>query len=120
MTEKNSSTNVKIDNLHVVLWILKDLSWCFGWVYVGLSMILPAVLVAIYILLYHSVTPEKFIHNVSIIFWISANSIWMASEFLGFENQIGGFPIGGKIIAGSLFVAGLALVSGYYLVRSRK
>jgi hypothetical protein len=37
----------KVENLHVFLWLLKNLSWCGLWRLLGMSMALPALFIAV-------------------------------------------------------------------------
>jgi hypothetical protein len=105
---------IKIDNLHVLLWLIKDISWCLDWKKTGVAMIVPAVIVAVYLLIKSGNNQEKIVHNSSIVFWISANSIWMSSEFYDFEESIFNLSFGGRHIAAVLFIIGISIVVVYY------
>lgn len=34
----------KMENLHIIFWLLKDMSWAMGWKIVGICMIAPTLL----------------------------------------------------------------------------
>ena len=96
----------KWENIHIPLWLLKDTCWVMEWRYLGVTMIVPTVLVAIYILI-KSLGHVEFYINLAIVFWISANSFWMASEFFGFVEY--------KNLAAIPFSLGLLSVTVFYL-----
>jgi hypothetical protein len=56
-------------------------------------------------------------HNLAIVFWISANSYWMMSEFFGFDTMPVGHITDGKHLAIIPFGIGLAILLYYYLVQ---
>ena len=39
----------KMENLHIVFWLFKDLAWCMIWKPLGITMIFPTLLVSILI-----------------------------------------------------------------------
>ena len=75
----------KVENLHIVFWLIKDLSWCMVWKPLGLLMILPTFIIAIIICWRNRKHVGETAHNLAVVFWISANSYWMISEFFKFE-----------------------------------
>ena len=96
----------KWENIHIPLWLLKDTCWVMEWRWLGVTMIVPTVLVALYILK-KSYGHIEFYINLAIVFWISANSFWMASEFFGFVEY--------KNFAVIPFACGLLSVAVFYL-----
>ena len=56
-------------------------------------------------------------HNLAIVFWISANSYWMMSEFFGFDTVPIGTITDGKHLAIIPFSIGLFILLYYYLVQ---
>lgn len=52
----------------------------------------------------------NFLHNVAIVLWISANSIWMTGEF--YENDT-------RPIAVILFLVGLAIIATSYIFKQK-
>lgn len=107
----------KMENMHIVFWLMKDISWCMIWKWMGIAMIIPTLSIAIVIAWRTRHVVAELAHNLAIAFWISANSFWMISEFFGFdENVIGGF-ITGKQLALIPFFAGATILLYYYLVQ---
>ncbi|MEY2638611.1 MAG: hypothetical protein RIR90_93, partial [Bacteroidota bacterium] len=39
----------KMENLHIVFWLFKDVAWCMGWRPLGIVMIIPTLLISIII-----------------------------------------------------------------------
>ena len=78
----------KMENLHIVFWLLKDISWCMVWRPLGIAMIFPTLIIAIVIAFRTRQFMSEVCHNVAIVVWITANSYWMISEFLHFDNII--------------------------------
>ncbi len=94
------------ENLHILLWLLKDTCWVMLWRIPGLIMIIPTIAVAIHITWLSRKTPSDLYHNLAICCWISANSIWMTGEFF-FEDTL-------RTPAMFFFAAGLMAVCYYY------
>jgi hypothetical protein len=69
------------ENFHIVLWLVKDLCWCMLSKQLGVIMIAPTLLLAIYITWVHRADKSELLHNTAIVFWICANSVWMIGEF---------------------------------------
>ena len=113
----------KMENLHIVFWLFKDISWCMIWRPLGITMIFPTLIIAIVIAWRTRHVISELCHNLAIIFWISANSYWMLSEFFHFDSN----PLFGnysyKYLAIIPFVAGILVLGWYYLyyaVKNRK
>jgi ABC-type Fe3+ transport system permease subunit len=81
----NHSKIRKFENLHILFWLIKDLSWAMLWRPLGLIMIGPTVGVAIYILVKNWEDGTERSHNFAVLYWILANSFWMTAEFFGKE-----------------------------------
>jgi hypothetical protein len=95
----------KHENLHIVFWLIKDSCWMLEIKWLGALMIGPALFMAIRITYITRNTLDFFI-NLAILFWISANSYWMISEFY-FDNE-------GKNLAGIPFGLGFVAVGIFY------
>ena len=108
-----SSTQRWIENGHIFLWLLKDTCWVLVWRPGGIFMIFPTLSVAIYILWRSRKIRAEFFHNLAICLWISANSFWMVTEFLGVDKEY-------KHYAVYLFLAGITLLLYYYIFYFRK
>ena len=105
----------KMENLHIVFWLFKDISWCMIWKPLGIAMIFPTLIIAIVIMLRTRQYMSEVCHNLAIVVWISANSYWMISEFLHFDTN----PLFGeytyKHLAIIPFVMGILILGYYYL-----
>ena len=110
----------KLENLHIVFWLFKDISWCMIWKELGILMIIPTLSVAIYIAYRTREITSELAHNLAVAFWISANSYWMISEFFGFDevHVFGGYE--GKHVAMIPFVIGVIILAWYYLFQRPK
>ncbi len=97
----------RLENGHILLWLLKDTCWVLEFKTGGVLMIAPTMGMAFLLLwkLRHS-RAEAF-HNGAVCFWIAANSVWMLGEFFD-------WPL--RPVAAGLFLAGLGLLLFYYLV----
>jgi hypothetical protein len=106
----------KMENLHIVFWLFKDISWCMIWKPLGIAMIFPTLIIAIII----SVRTRKYVsevcHNVAIVFWITANAYWMVSEFFEFDSLPFYGDITYKYLAIIPFAIGILILAYYYLV----
>jgi hypothetical protein len=97
----------KFENLHILLWLLKDLFWVTLSEVAGVIMIVPAVGLAIYITwLARDIKAELF-HNLAVCCWIIANSVWMVGEFFYDDST--------RMITGILFITGLSFITWYYV-----
>jgi uncharacterized membrane protein (GlpM family) len=96
------------ENFHIVLWLLKDSCWVMDFKIPGLIMIIPTIAVAIHITWLHRQSMSELYHNLAIVSWITANSVWMIGEFF-FKDTL-------RPAAAVFFVIGLLLVSVYYFV----
>lgn len=95
-----------LENLHILLWLLKDICWVMLAKWPGIIMIIPTILLALYITWLSRKDHLNFYHNLAIVFWISANSTWMVGEFF-FEDGL-------RTPAKVFFGIGLLIVACYY------
>ncbi len=106
----------KMENLHIVFWLFKDISWCMVWRPLGIAMIFPTLIISIIIAWRTRQYMSERCHNFAITFWICANSYWMVSEFLHFDT----LPLWGeytfKHIALIPFSVGILILGFYYLI----
>ena len=106
----------KMENLHIVFWLFKDVSWCMIWRPLGIIMIIPTLWISILIAWRTRHMMSEWCHNLAITVWIMANSYWMISEFLHFDA----IPVYGVITYKHLamipFMTGLLLLGYYYLI----
>ena len=105
----------KMENLHIVFWLLKDISWCMIWRPLGIAMIFPTLIIAIVIAFRTRQYMSEVCHNVAIVVWISANSYWMISEFLHFDTIVLFGQYTYKHLAIIPFMIGILILAYYYL-----
>lgn len=110
----------KMENMHIIFWLGKDIAWCLVWQPLGLTMIVPTLLISLIIAWRTRDIKSELAHNLAISFWISANSLWMISEFFHFDTVPvwGGFT--GKHLALIPFAIGVLLLLNYYLIQKPK
>jgi len=105
----------KMENLHIVFWLLKDISWCMIWKPLGIAMIFPTLIIAIIIAVRTRQFMSEVCHNVAIVVWIIANSYWMISEFLHFDSNVILGDITFKHLAIIPFGIGILILAYYYI-----
>ena len=110
----------RMENMHVVFWLFKDISWCMIWKELGIIMIVPTLTIAIWISWKNRQMKSELAHNLAIVFWISANSYWMISEFLAFDEMEIWNEFTGKHLSLIPFFAGVFILAYYYLVQRPK
>lgn len=110
----------RLENLHIVFWLFKDISWCMIWRELGIFMIVPTLSVAIYIAHRTRHIKSELAHNLAVAFWISANSFWMISEFFGFDAMHVWGSIEGKHLSMFPFLIGVLILAWYYLLHRPK
>jgi prepilin signal peptidase PulO-like enzyme (type II secretory pathway) len=118
--QKSATYNIplryrKMENLHIVFWLFKDVAWCMGWPPLGIAMIFPTLIISIIITWRTRQYMSELCHNVAITVWISANSYWMISEFLGFDTKLVFGHYTFKDLALIPFVTGVSILAFYYL-----
>ena len=92
--------------LHIPLWLFKDTCWAMQFKLVGIIAMFPTVALAILIAYKYRKSELDFLPNLSILLWISANSIWMCDEF---------FTLGIKPLCYVFFFSGLISIT-YWLI----
>ena len=110
----------RLENLHIVFWLFKDISWCMLWRELGIAMVIPTLAVAIYISYRTRSIKSELAHNLAVAFWISANSYWMISEFFGFDEAKVWGAYEGKHLSMIPFIIGVIILAWYYLVQRAK
>ena len=107
----------KMENMHIVFWLLKDVSWCMVWKTLGLAMIVPTMAIAIIIAWRTRNIRSEFAHNLAITAWIFANSYWMISEFFHFDTVHIWMQFEGKHLAIIPFTIGILILLNYYIIQ---
>ena len=110
----------RMENMHIVFWLLKDISWCMVWKPLGIAMIFPTLIISIIIAWRTRQMISELAHNLAITFWISANSLWMISEFFGFDTMHVWRGFNGKHLALIPFILGIGILFYYYLFQKQK
>jgi hypothetical protein len=105
----------RMENMHIVFWLLKDVSWCMIWKPLGIVMIFPTLIITIVIAWRTRQYVSELCHNLAITIWITANSYWMISEFLHFDEKLVWGNITYKQLTMLPFCTGLLILAYYYL-----
>ncbi len=101
----------KMENLHILFWLVKDICWCMIYKTLGIAMIFPTLAIAIFIAWRTRHIVAELTHNIAIALWISANSMWMIAEFMGVDEQVKPYCL-------IPFSLGLVVLIYYYLIYS--
>ena len=110
----------RMENMHIIFWLLKDISWCLAWKVLGIAMIFPTLVISIVIAWRTRQFRSELAHNLAISFWIVANSYWMISEFFGFDSIPVWQGYEAKDLAVIPFCIGIAILAYYYIVQRPK
>jgi hypothetical protein len=110
----------RMENMHIIFWLVKDISWCMIWKPLGIAMFIPTLAIAIAISWGNRKIVAELAHNLAITFWICANGYWMISEFFGFDEVIVWKWVTGKHLALIPFTIGAAILLFYYAVQRPK
>jgi hypothetical protein len=98
----------RTENMHILLWLIKDLSWAMLWRPLGLIMLVPTLVVAILITYQTRKIASELFHNLAVVFWITANGFWMIIEFYGYDEPY-------RFYTAIPFSIGLMFIAIYYL-----
>jgi len=99
----------KIENLHIVFWLIKDMSWAMLWRPLGILMIFPTLTVALLITWQTRKLKSELYHSLAVLFWITANCYWMIVEFMGVDDIL-------RFYAIIPFGIGFIFIAAYYLI----
>lgn len=105
----------RLENLHIVFWIMKDISWCLMWRALGMVMIVPTLGAAVWITWRARHIRADLAHNLAIVFWITANAWWMTAEFFGFDEDPLWHGISGRGFALAPFLVGALILARHYI-----
>ena len=105
----------RIENLHIVFWLIKDLCWCLFYKPLAIAMVVPTLIIAAGITWQTRHIKTEFFHNIAVFFWIVANCVWMFSEFYNFSEKIMFGKVMGKELSILPFSIGIAFLSYYYI-----
>lgn len=105
----------RMENMHIVFWLVKDISWCLIWKVLGLAMFVPTLSISVIIAYRTRHIVSELAHNLAITLWICANGFWMISEFFHFDEMPVWGQFEGKHIALIPFIAGSLVLTYYYI-----
>jgi prepilin signal peptidase PulO-like enzyme (type II secretory pathway) len=74
------------ENMHIVFWLIKDMSWALKFRSLGVAMFIPTLLLALLITWQTRNIRSELYHNLAVTCWIIANGFWMICEFF-WEDQ---------------------------------
>ncbi len=100
------------ENLHIALWLLKDMCWVTEFRIGGMIMIIPTLFVAIHITYKSRKDIADLFHNIAICLWISANGTWMTGEFFFTDKATDTNAL--RPYATIFFILGIIVVAIYY------
>ena len=104
----------RFENLHIVFWLMKDISWCLLWRTLGLVMIVPTLGAAILITWRAREDRTDLAHNLAVVFWITANAWWMIAEFFDFDETPLWHGVNGRHWALVPFICGALVLTAHY------
>lgn len=102
----------RIENLHILFWLIKDACWALNLHIPALIMIIPTMLAAIIITWQTRKMISELIHNLAVVIWIFANCTWMIGEFYGLDEGVYGL----RHMALIPFSIGLLILGIYYFL----
>lgn len=76
----------RIENLHILFWLVKDACWALNLHWPAIIMIIPTMGAALIITWQTRKIISELMHNLAILFWITANCTWMIGEFFGWVD----------------------------------
>ena len=110
----------RMENSHIIFWLLKDISWCMIWKPLGIAMIFPTLIISIIIAWRTRRMAAELAHNLAVTFWITANSYWMIAEFFGFDETVLLLGVEGRYLTLIPFSIGILILAYYYIFQKPK
>jgi hypothetical protein len=92
------------ENLHILLWLVKDSCWMLELKVIGSIAFFPTIIMATYICVRSYPKKLDFAANLAVASWIMANASWMFYDFYQ-------WPL--KPLALGFFILGLLIISYY-------
>ena len=93
------------ENMHIVFWLVKDMSWALKFRMLGVAMFIPTLLLALLITWQTRNIRSELYHNLAVTCWIIANGFWMICEFFWEELDYLRYFTAIPFSIGLLFVA---------------
>lgn len=106
----------RVENLHILFWLIKDAAWALNLKEIGVFMIIPTLSAALVITSQTRKIFSELMHNLAVDFWIVANCTWMIGEFFGMDEG----PYGLRQLALIPFTIGLLILATYYILYYNK
>lgn len=106
----------KMENLHIVFWLFKDIGWCLIWKPLGIVMIFPTLIISMVIAWRTRHMMAELTHNLAITLWIFANSYWMSTEFLEIDANTVLGDITFRHLTLVPFLLGVVCLAYYYII----
>ncbi len=107
----------RMENMHIIFWLVKDISWCLIWKVLGIAMIFPTLIISLIIAWRTRHIKSELAHNLAITFWITANSLWMITEFFHVDTKIFFGILTGKHLSLIPFILGMCVLLYYYIIQ---
>ena len=102
----------RLENLHILFWLVKDTCWALNLRTPGIIMIFPTMIAALVITWQTRKVISELVHNLAILFWITANCTWMIGEFYVLDEGQFGF----RKLALIPFSIGLSTLFCFYIL----
>ena len=102
----------RLENLHILFWLIKDACWALNLRTPGMIMIFPTMIAALVITWQTRKIISELLHNLAVLFWITANCTWMIGEFYGLDE--GRFGL--RNLALIPFGIGLSILLSFYVL----
>ena len=102
----------RLENLHILFWLIKDACWALNLRTPGMIMIFPTMIAALVITWQTRKIISELLHNLAVLFWITANCTWMIGEFYGLDE--GRFGL--RNLALIPFGIGLSILLSFYIL----
>lgn len=99
----------KFENLHIVLWLMKDICWVSDLKIFGMIMVAPTLGLALYLTWRLRAIRTELLTNAAICAWICANSVWMTGEFF-FDDTLRPYAI-------ACFIVGFSFIGTEYVLQ---
>lgn len=99
----------KIENVHIAFWLLKDIGWIQDLHLLGITMVIPTLLMAVWLTWHTRHDRGECCHSAAVVCWIVANAIWMIGEFFLNDST--------RPYASIFFALGVMILGWHYTTR---
>jgi hypothetical protein len=115
MNKEREELLKRLDNTHILLWLLKDLCWVSNWNTAGAIMVIPTIGMALFILFKSPKFHSSFFYNMAVTCWILANSAWMLGEMYFMDTASHHIYLLSKKFAYIAFFLGIGCIAYFKL-----